>query len=132
MRKPGNLGEKGFIVQANNYNSRKMSQYNLGAIPLKGTILFLKNWHRLLPELWDWTLPKLCGLLMIGNPDATRGEVQDPAMVGCEIWDPSFIGAITKIFAPIPAYGKNRSRLFHGLFLSEAPPASDNVQGTLI
>ena len=31
IRRPGDLSEKGFIVQANNYNSPKMSQYNLGA-----------------------------------------------------------------------------------------------------
>jgi hypothetical protein len=31
IRKPGDLGEKDFVVQTNNYNSPKMSPYNLGA-----------------------------------------------------------------------------------------------------
>jgi hypothetical protein len=30
IRKPGDLGERGFIVQTNNYNSPSMSPYNLG------------------------------------------------------------------------------------------------------
>jgi hypothetical protein len=31
MRKPGDLGEKGFVATTNNYNSPAMSGYNLGA-----------------------------------------------------------------------------------------------------
>jgi hypothetical protein len=31
IRKPGDLGERDFVVQTNNYNSSKMSPYNLGA-----------------------------------------------------------------------------------------------------